>query len=158
MTTDDLLYQELKREIEHIASPLFGASETFIKKRGAFLPHGAVRTTGGEVRLVMAAPDNFEKGLVSTIEVLPLLHDALRQSATMESLSAVAVGEDVRLTLEGQPETRAIKVLVEHRRGLCVALHLPFRRRLFGFSFGEMFVKSASPEVNAWTLPNAIWR
>jgi hypothetical protein len=54
MTTTDALYRELKPDVERLANPLFDASRRFVKKRGAFLPHGAVLTTEGEVRLTMA--------------------------------------------------------------------------------------------------------
>ena len=55
----DALFTELKPHIEALADPLFGASEMFVRKRGGFLPHGAVLESSGEVRLVMAAPDDF---------------------------------------------------------------------------------------------------
>ena len=146
----DSLFRELKPHVEQLAEPLFGASQEFVRKRGAFLPHGAVRTAAGEVQLVMAAPDATEGALVSALEVLPNLHQALRQAVVKENAAAVAVCEDVRITPEGADETRAIKVLVEHQRGLCVALYLPFRKRLFGYSFEEIFAIPANPEVKAW--------
>ena len=149
MTDPDSLYRELRPEIEELSEPLFSASQVLVRKRGAFLPHGAMRTTSGDVQLIMATPDNLDQDVVSSSEMLPNLHEALRQAAR-EQASAVAVCEDVRITQEGQKETRAIKVLIEHRRGFCVALYLPFRRKLFGYSFGDIFVIPANPEVNAW--------
>ena len=74
----------------------------------------------------------------------------MRQAAVQERASAVAVCEDVHVSADGLEQTRAIKVLVEHRRGLCVSLYMPFRRKLLGYSFGDMFATSADPEVNAW--------
>jgi hypothetical protein len=150
MTDADTLYRELKPQIELLANALFDASRTFVKKRGAFLPHGALLTDTGDVRLVMALPDNQAQDLVSAIDVLPNLHQALRNGAAQEAASGLAVCEDVSVTMEGQRETRAIKVLIEHRRGLCVALYMPFRRGLCGYSFGEIFAAPANAEVNAW--------
>jgi hypothetical protein len=80
-----------------------------------------------------------------------MLHEALRAAAREEKLRAVAVCEDVTITLEGEKKTAAIKVLVEHQRGLCAALYVPYKRKWFGgYEFGSMFVRSASPEVLVW--------
>jgi hypothetical protein len=148
---NDALYAELKPDIQQLAGPLFEVSDSFVRKRGAFLPHGAVLTASGETRMIMAAPPDFEKRPVSTTEVLPMLHEALRVAAREEKLRAIAACEDVTVTMEGQKQTAAIKVLVEHERGLCVALYLPYRRKwLGGYNFGNMFVRSAIPEVVAW--------
>lgn len=43
-----------------------------------------------------------------------------------------------------------IKVLFEHKRGLVVALYLPFKKQFMrGFSFRQTFTKVALGEVNA---------
>jgi hypothetical protein len=138
MTQADALYRELNPDVERLANPLFDASRTFVTKRGAFLPHGAVLTKDGEVRLMMAVPPGFEARDVSSLEILPSLHEVLRQAAGEEGISALAVCEDVRITPDGSSETPAIKVLIEHCRGLCVALYMPYRRRLFGYAFAGL--------------------
>jgi hypothetical protein len=52
--------------------------------------------------------------------------------------------------------TKAIKVLVEHNRGLTVALYLPFKKKIFrGYTFGAMFTIPANPEVYAWATEEA---
>lgn len=144
------LFAELKPEVEALAGPLFGASELFVRKRGAFLPHGAVLEVGGETRMMMAAPDDPEAP-VSSAELLPRLHDALRANVRTHDIAAVAVAEDVTITLEGQKPTKAVKVLVEHRRGLAVALYLPWRSRLLrGPIFGQVITLEVTPEVRPW--------
>ena len=146
----DDLFAKLKPQVEALAEPLFGASEMFLRKRGGFLPHGAVLDAGGAVRLVMAAPDDLDVP-VSTTEILPRLHDALRAQARDHNVSAVAVCEDVTITPAGQKETKAVKVLVEHRRGLTVALYLPWKRKMLGgHVFGEVMALAAMPEVQPW--------
>ena len=62
----DSLFRELKPDVESLANPLFDASRDFVRARGAFLPHGAVLSTSGEVRLVMGLPPDSEEGQVST--------------------------------------------------------------------------------------------
>jgi hypothetical protein len=149
MADQDSLYRELKPDIERLAGSLFEATRVFIKNGGAFLPHGAVLDAAGEIQLVMATGGSGTD-VVSSSDVLPALHAGLRQSARQEGMIALAVCEDVRIRREGEKETRAIKVLVEHKRDLSVAPYMPFRRRWLGYSYGDVFVKPAAPEVNAW--------
>jgi hypothetical protein len=146
----DKLYSELKPDVEALTDPLFSASEAFLRKRGGFVPHGAVLDADGSVRLMMAAPEG-DPDLVSPAEVLPYLHSALREDARDERAMAVAVCEDVTITLPGEKQTRAIKVLIEHRRGLSVALYLPWKRNLMRrVAVGHVLAVAAQPEVRPW--------
>ncbi len=151
MSGTDELYVELRPDIEALASALFEVTEGMVRERGAFLPHGAVLAASGEPSLVIAAPSEFEERAVSPMEVLSLLREALRSTARDREIRAVAVCEDVTITPEGEPSTAAIKVLVEHRRGLCVALYLPHHPVRGGaHEFGQVFAMAASPEVTPW--------
>ena len=146
-STEDL-YAELKPDMSSVADQLFDLSEVFLRKRGNFLPHGAVLTDKGEVELVAAGG---AKDRTNSIEVLPILHDGLRAHVKKTSCRAVAVAENVTVTLEGQRTTSAIKILFEHRKGLTVALYLPFQKKfLRGYIFGSPFSKTAEAEVCAW--------
>ncbi len=153
MSTDEL-YAELKGDIAAVANPLFDFSEKCIKERGNFLPHGAVLDANGKVGLVAASPD--PNGRSNSTEVLPLLHEGLRAQARERELVAIGVAENVTVTPQGQPSTEAIKVLFEHKRGLVVALYLPFKKKfLRGYSFGQAFTVVTTGEVNAWAGPVA---
>lgn len=146
----DALYSELKPDVGAVANPLFDLSERLLRELGNFLPHAVGLTESGEVKVVGAAPDTPNDKTNST-EVLPLLHDGLRLLARDVALKAVGVAENVTVTLEGQRPTKAIKVQFEHRRGLNVALYLPFEKKLLrGYTFGTPFTVPASAEVNAW--------
>lgn len=149
MTDQDSLYRELKSDVEKLAIALFDVSQVFVRQRGAFLPHGAL-LVNDDVRMVMAAADT-DRDQVSATEVLPNLHFALSLEALQNGATALAVCEDVRITTEGNAERRAIKVLVEHQRGLCVAVYMPFHRRLLRYRFDDAFATSASPEVRVWS-------
>ena len=152
MTTKDpdSLYKQAKPDIEAIAQPLFHFSEQCLRKIGNFLPHGAVLTTKQQVELVGAMPKSKD-GYSTSVEVLPVLHDAIRKQAMEKSILAVGVAENVTITPQGESTTRAVKVLVEHQCGLTVALYLPFRKKLFRrLSFGEIFSIPAQPEVKIW--------
>ena len=109
MTTTDALYAEVKPDIAAIANPLFDFSEQCLRKNGNFLPHAAVLTEAGEVRLVAADPGSER---TNSTEVLPLLHGGLRAQAETLPLKAIGVAENVTVTLDGQRSTMAIKVLL----------------------------------------------
>lgn len=148
MQSPEELYAELKSEISALADPLFEFSEQCLRKHGNFLPHGAVLTVDGKVELV-GAHTGQEK--TNSTEVLPLLHEGLRSKAAEGHIKAVGVAENVTVTQPGQRPTSAVKVVFEHRRGLAVALYLPFEKRLFkGYQFGQTFSVLANAEINAW--------
>jgi hypothetical protein len=152
MSNDTSLYIELKGDIESLALPLFDASETFIGKRGAFLPHGAILTNSTQVQVVNFAPEDFETRKVNAEEILPGLHEALRKEAKSEGVIAVGVAEDVTITLDSGERTRAIKVRFEHKKGLTVALYLPWKRKLFGgIQIGDPITIDVQPEILPWT-------
>jgi hypothetical protein len=153
MADHSALYAEVKADTQAIADPLFEFSELCLRRRGNFVPHGAVLGIDGQVGLVAAAPENE---VTNSTEVLPLVHAELRAQAKEKKLIAIGVAENVTVTPEGRPSTDAIKVLFEHKRGLVVALYLPFKRRFMrGYSFGNVFSVAASGEVNAWQDPTA---
>jgi hypothetical protein len=152
MMNADTLYSELKPELVAVADPLFDFSEMCLRKHGNFLPHAAVLTEHGEVQIVAASPD-WGGGSTNATKILPLLHQGLRTRAKELSLKAIGIAENVTVTLEGRRATQAVKVLFEHRRGLNVAVYLPFEKKLLrGYAFGSMFTRATEPEVNAWTV------
>jgi hypothetical protein len=153
MNSIDALYAELKPQMALVAGQLFELSETMLRRQGNFLPHAVVLTYGGEIKLVGAAAHS---NLTNSVEILPILHDGLRQQARELALQAIGVAENVTVTFEGQRPTKAIKVLFEHKRGLTVALYLPFEKKLLrGYAMGSTISKLAAPEVNAWA-PDAV--
>lgn len=146
----DALYSELKPDVGAVANPLFDLSEKLIRELGNFLPHAVALTETGEVRVLGAAPSASDDQATS-VDVLPLLHNGLRQLARELPLKAVGVAENVTVAFQGQSPTKAVKVQFEHKRGLVVALYLPFEKKLLrGFVFGQPLTVPASPEVNVW--------
>lgn len=148
MTDQNALYAAIKPDIQLLSAPLFDFSKQCLVKQGNFLPHAAVLSSEGEVRLVGAMG---EKDRTTSVEILPLLHAGLRNQAKEMSFSAIAVAESVTITPEGKNSTKAIKVLFEHHRGMTVALYLPYEKKLFkGYVYGAMLSMLAKPEINAW--------
>jgi hypothetical protein len=151
MTDADKLYAEVKPDIEAVSQPLFEFAEQQLRKRGNFLPHGALLTDQLEVRLVQAGPEPGHDRVDSS-EILPLLHQALRAEVQGSPVRALGLAENVTVTPANGRSTKAIKVLIEHSRGFTVALYLPFARKLLGgYTFGETFAAQAKAEVGAWT-------
>lgn len=153
MTSDDALYRELLPELDALTIPVFEFSELCIRKRGGFLPHGAVLTGDGQIVLVGASVAGATTDtLASPAHLLPTLHEGLRETTRKRGGVATAVSEDVTITQDGERPIQAIKVLFEHQRGLTVALYTPFTKSIFrGYRFLSMISKIARPEVNAWS-------
>ena len=148
--TTEQLYEELKDDVAAVANPLFDLSERLLRENGNFLPHGFVLNDEGRDTMVGAVEDNGSGMSTSTV-TLPLLHQGLRKQVQTGSVRAVGVAENVTVTPKGGSATKAIKVLFEHREGLCVALYLPFRKKLLGgYQMGTAFTVPAEPEVKAW--------
>jgi hypothetical protein len=142
------LYTEIKPEMQAITSRLFDLSKKFLQTQGDFLPHAAVLTAEFKLELVGAQGENE---LTTAAEILPLLHGGLRGVAKQKALSAIGIAESVIVTRPGQSSSKAIKVLLEHRRGLTVAFYMPYQKKLLrGYVYEPVFSILAEPEVNAW--------
>ena len=97
MTTQEVLYAEVKPDISTVATPLFEVSERCLRDMGNFLPHAAVLTEEGKVEIVGAVPDSKD-GYADSTQVLPLLHDGLRAMAKEKALVAIGIAENVTIT------------------------------------------------------------
>jgi hypothetical protein len=151
MSDFDALYCDLKADLQAVSGPLFEFAQQQVQKRGTFLPFGATLRPAGEVSMNAAWTG---ENMVSSPELLPLLHAGLRADAARGDLSAVAVCEWVKITPAGGSQTDAIKVLVEHARGLTVAFYMPCRKSfLRGWQFGDVMARAAEPEVRPWNAP-----
>jgi len=137
--------EEQFSEIRPLVEAMFEISLEFVSKYGNFLPHGGVLKQDGKVNLCAAAPENEE---TASLEVLPLLHQGLRQYALQSETNAIAVSESVFI---GERMDPAIKVLIEHRNGLTLAFYQTWRKRfLRSPRMGEVQIRSAEPEVGNW--------
>ncbi|MEP1696656.1 MAG: hypothetical protein ABJJ69_08980 [Paracoccaceae bacterium] len=143
------LYEDQFLETTPLFETMFDLSSSLIIKSGNFLPHGGYLNREGQISLCAAAPEN---DMTNSTEVLPLLHDGLRVQTSEWSTLAVAVSESVLL---GENRTPAIKVLIEHRDGMTLALYKTWRKRLLrGPVFDDMFTNDAAPEVGNWKKPH----
>jgi hypothetical protein len=144
------LYGELKPEVQTLAQSLFEISEKALRERGSFLPHAGALTAEGKVRLI-GAMCNTRDGVAKSTHLLPMLRQGLRTMVYERPVNAVGIAEDVTVQPEGQPQTRAVKVHLEHSRGLTIAFFLPFDYGTSGeIAFGSTLSMFAPPEINAW--------
>ena len=150
------LYAALKEDVAAVSMPLFDLSKRLLTEFGNFLPHGYVLVCEGKDRMV-GATEGRSDGTSTSVQTLPLLHEGLRAEVKMGNARAIGVAENVTIKPEGETTTKAIKVLLEHKDGLCVALYLPFKKKLFGgYVFGTPFTVAAAPEVNPqWVCSGA---
>jgi hypothetical protein len=148
MGDQQALYRAIKPDIELVAPRLFDLSKRFLQLQADFLPHAAILTPDSKVALVAA---QGERELTNATEILPILHGTLRHLAKNKEISAIGVAESVTITPEGRSPTRAIKVLLEHRRGIAIALYMTYEKKfLRGNVFAPIFSVLANSEVNAW--------
>lgn len=149
MSTQAEIYAAIRGDLAALARPLFEKSERLLRERGDFLPHAAVLTSEGKVSL-LGAMCNTKDGFANSWHILPMVHDGLRSMASERSLTAIGVAERVD-AVPGERSTQAVKVLLEHQRGLAIAFYMPFVRNEIGvFDFGKMVTLFTESEVNAW--------
>lgn len=143
MGNSDELFEEIKPDIDELARLLINTAAELIRKSGTFAPLGAVLSPMGQARLITA---------VSAGAAVTLVHEALRNAGRAGNVRAVAVCQSTRIVLPDDTEVKeSIRVLVEHKRGLCLELFVPYRRRLFGgYKFEPMHLRLAQAEVCLW--------
>ena len=144
------LYALVRPDLGAVASPLSERSQKLVLDHGDFLPHASVLTSDGKVTMV-GAMCNTRDGFANSWHILPMLHDGLRAMANEKDILAVGVAECVR-EIAGIARTRAIKILVEHRRMFTIAFYLPFEQDPAGrYTFGKTLSVQADPEIKVWT-------
>src|SRR5262245_20257018 len=149
MATQAELYVALKDDLGALARPLFVRSEQLLKERGYFLPHAAVLAPDGRVSL-MGAMCMQKDGFANSGHILPMVHEGLRSAARERELLALGVAERVD-AVPGQGAIRAVKVQLEHKRGLIIAFFMPYTRSESGsVAFSRMLTVFSESEVNAW--------
>lgn len=149
MSTQAEIYAAVKGDLGALARPLFEKSEKLLRERGDFLPHAAVLTPEGRVSL-LGAMCNTKDGFANSWHILPMVHEGLRSMAGERAVTAIGVAERVDV-IPGGGQAQAVKVLLEHQRGLAIAFYMPFVRNEIGvFDFGKMVTLFTESEVNAW--------
>ena len=150
MSTHADIYAAVKGDLGTLARPLFEKSAQLLRERGDFLPHAAVLTPEGRVSL-LGAMCNTKEGFANSWHILPMVQDGLRSMAGERPLVAVGIAERVD-TIPGGGTMHAVKVQLEHQRGLAIAFFMPIvRDDLDKIAFGKMVTLFTETEVNAWS-------
>ena len=93
---------------------------------------------------------NTAGGVADSTHIMPLIRQGLRSMAHERPVTAIGVAETVTTTPDGQSQ-QAIKVLLEHHRGLTIALLLPFAQDTSGdIKLGSTLSMFVPPEINPW--------
>jgi hypothetical protein len=142
------LYAEVKGDVVALADPLFEQSRKSLQLRDDFLPSAAVMSADGRV-VVLGAMTGTKGGAATAEQVLAMLQSGIRQMSRERVLTAIAISQLVFVTRANEP-VQAIRVLVEHERGLAVAMNQPFWKIDGEYSYGEAFVTPAAPPLNLW--------
>lgn len=149
MSTQAEIYAAVKGDLGALARPLFEKSEQLLRERGDFLPHAAVLSPEGKVSLLGAMCITGD-GFANSWHIRPMVHEGLRSMVNERELAAVGVAEHVD-AIPGAGAGHAVKVLLEHQRGLAIAFYMPFGKSETGeLMFGRMVTLFAESEVNAW--------
>lgn len=143
-----ILYAEVKGDVVALADPLFEQAQKVLQVRDDFPPSAAVMTSEGRV-VVLGAMTGTKGGAATAEQVLAMLHAGIRQMSRERVLTGVAFSQLVFVTRANEP-VQAIRVLVEHERGLTVAMNLPFWKIDGEYNYGEAFVTPAAPPLNLW--------
>jgi hypothetical protein len=142
------LYTELKGDVVSLADPLFEHSQNRLQASDEMLPHAAVLSAEGKV-VLLGAMTGSRGGTANAEQVLAMLHSGLRQMFREKVLMAVAVAELVYLERDHEP-VQAIQVVIEHERGLNIAMYLPYWKVDGACAYGEAFITPVAPVLNLW--------
>jgi hypothetical protein len=127
-------------DLDGLFNAAVDTAATFLTKSGEFFPFG-FWIRDDEVEMFGADPGLGEHP--PSTEVLRALGEAAR--AEREELQAVALACDVTLADGGD----AVRVQLEHREGVALRIHVPYRRRRFSgkLTLGEMAVGEGDAQV-----------
>jgi hypothetical protein len=114
-----------------------------LDRRGAFYPYALKLTAEGETGMVAADPGQGE--YPQSTDVLSMLYSGLESQR--ETLRAVAVVADVRI---GTPPSDAIRVDIEHREGVALAVFLPYAKKRLGRGVTYGDIRAAAGERRIW--------
>jgi hypothetical protein len=115
----DSVTEQGQAELDGLLQAAVPFAQQMLAEHGEFFPYGAAVSIDGDVRMVAADPGTGEHP--DPTEVLDLLYRQL--SGARDGLAASAVVSDVRLL---DPPSNAIRVELEHREGVAIAVLLRY--------------------------------
>ena len=119
--TEEAQFETLSR----VAQALVQGVTPQIEADGTFMPIGGLLVAGPQVLLVNVQAQGDVP--ITPDMLMPGVHKAIQNQAKQAPTEAVATCTPAKIDL-GQGEVSAIKVVAEHRAGLCAAFHVPWSR------------------------------
>jgi len=144
MSWRDSVSQRGQDDLDSLLQESLPIAQQFLEKNGEFFPFALSLANSGDTRIV-AAYEGSEHP--ASTELLKMLYEGLAgQSA---QLRGAAVVSDVRVR---DPDTDAIRVDVEHREGVAIAVLLPYtiRKKLVGKQVVYGTMRAAAAERRIW--------
>lgn len=124
--TDPVSEEHQFELLSRLAQALVQGVTQQITDSGTFIPMGGLLVAGPQVQLInVTAQSDMEK--ITPAMMLPGVHKAIQAHAKQTPTEAVAACTPGTIDL-GQGDVAAIKVIAEHRAGLCAAFHVPWTR------------------------------
>ena len=149
MTARDDLYEALGPDLESVTTRAFAFALRQLRKRGGFMPTGAVLQDDGRVGIMTTV---FAREPVGRDEVLVSVREGLERLASA-SVVALAVIDWVEISGAGQTEQLAVKLHVHHRRGLAVVFYAPASRAPSGeWTLGDTIARAGDALIDVWPM------
>ncbi len=133
--------QEAQDDLDGLVAATLPLAQKMLAEHGEFYPFAAQVTEAGEIGMVAAAVDDASRPPSS--DVIEGLYEGLARLASESR--AVAVASDVRIASNSD----AIRVEVEHRDGIAIAVLLPYTTKRFGrgHEFGALAAGTAERRI-----------
>jgi hypothetical protein len=144
MSWRDSVSQSCQDDLDRLLREALPFAQQCLAKYGEFFPYGVSLANSGATGMV-AANEGSEHP--ASTDLLTMLYDGLRgQSA---ELRGAAVVSDVRIK---DPDGDAIKIEIEHREGVAMAVLLPYRaqKKMFGRDVVYSDMRAAPAERRIW--------
>jgi hypothetical protein len=134
-----------KQESQELMDSVLPFAEKMLSEHGEFFPYGGAMKPNGEI--VSIGGDNGEEHPPSN-ELISLLKNAFKDSATSKVYKATALVYDVRVPLPGTGEkTDAIAINLDHVSGYSVIVFLPYSLKNDELKLGQIFAQAGSNDV-----------
>jgi hypothetical protein len=139
----DSVSQGCQDDLDRLLQEALGFARQLLAKNGEFFPYAVSLANNGATKMV-AAYEGSEHP--ASTDLLAMLFAGLHGQGP--DLRGAAVVSDVRIK---DPDSDAIRVEVEHREGVAMAVLLPYRiqKKLLGreIAYGEMRLTDAERRI-----------
>lgn len=141
MSWRDAASQTAQDDLDGLLNVALPFAQQMLDQHGEFFPFAASVDNSGEVALEAGDPGQGERP--ASADVLATLVEGLQ--ARQDDLRAVALCADVRLT-----DSDGVRVEVEHREGVAIAVVLPYKKKRFGRGIEYRPMQAAAGRSQVW--------